>query len=459
MSIPPFAVTVTCLFTALTLSVSPARAQNSDTFVEKARLTTRIRLLQQTWQRDHVDHDPVSTQIMEAWVTGQQTTSVSVRLSVEPNDQMAHLNLVGTGSVQSSTVGMTQQARVDSVGNHTFRLVKPVFFDGQRFLTRPTHGQIQAGSRPVRVRTVVSGIPLLGAIGEQIAWSETLRRQPMADSITARRVADDLVPEFNEAVDRELEIANRSWSDMRAKLDSLLPGTVAWRAESTDQNLTIRIGESASPATRSVARPLQHATMKTDPVSVEDLVVSVSEQFVDELLDTLPLSQLLIPDSALEDFAGDLSVLTAESRRALNQLSDREPILYSMQLAPRAPLSVRFQQGRVGLMLRFRVIPKVGATTGIHRLTVWLGGADGGNGKWSVGIRDVDVVAEDRDEEPDMTKIIATQSRTMLMALPPSDIERLAEISRLTNLPDLRLWHVRSRDGILRASFQIAPRR
>ena len=77
-------LTCLCAVPALFLAGSVAWAQDTgDSFVETARVTTRIRVLKSTWQREHVENDPVSTQIMEARVTGQQTTSVSVRLGAQ----------------------------------------------------------------------------------------------------------------------------------------------------------------------------------------------------------------------------------------------------------------------------------------------------------------------------------------------------------------------------------------
>ena len=59
----------------------------------------RLKFLQQTWHRDLVEQDPVQTQVMDAQVSGQQTTSVSVQLTAEAGSQMARLYLHGSGNV------------------------------------------------------------------------------------------------------------------------------------------------------------------------------------------------------------------------------------------------------------------------------------------------------------------------------------------------------------------------
>jgi len=59
----------------------------------------RLKFLQQTWHRDLVEQDPVQTQVMDAQVSRQQTTSVSVQLTAEADSQMARLYLHGSGNV------------------------------------------------------------------------------------------------------------------------------------------------------------------------------------------------------------------------------------------------------------------------------------------------------------------------------------------------------------------------
>lgn len=451
------------LMVCLTLTSTPTHAA-SDEFSEYARITMRLRFLQKTWHRDLVEQDPVQTQVMDAQVTGQQTTSVAVRLSAAPGTGMAQLYLHGSGSVQSTTAGFTREARVDSLGSHSFQLTKPVFFDGTRFLTGKCYGQVTASTQPVAVRTVVSGVPLLGALGERIAWSETLRRQPTTNSIVVRQVADDVVPEFDCKVEEELATANRSWADMRRQFSRLLPGRqVAWQADSTSDGLSLKVGFQRAPGTWSASRPLLHTTLRPDPEPREDLVVTLSDGMVNELLQTLPLKGVTVSDSLLEelqttDFRQLFRDGTLQLPPELRSAAAAPARLFSLQFADETPLEVLFDHGSIAIILRFRVIPEVGEASDLHRLTLQVTGAGAAAGQWSLQISDADVAVEDSEApESSLTDIIRRQARAMLVDQPPSMMPRLARLQEETGLPDLQLRGIRSRDGVLRASFELSP--
>jgi len=452
-----------CAALALSTADSAAHAQLPENrFEELAQITARIEFLQQTWNRDVVEQDHVRTQILEARVTGHQTTSVSVRLQSEHNHQIASLILLGTGNVRSTTVGVTPAAQVSSLGDHSFQLVKRVYFDGARFLTRRTYGSIVARSQPFFINTIASGIPILGQVGEQIAWSETLRRQPVTESIVARQVADDLVPDFDAAVDRELASANYSWKQIQTDIARAIPRQpLRWQAETTADSLTVRFGYRSPSGIHLTAKPLHHSALRPEALPKEDLVLTLSDQLINDVLADLPLNSVTVSDAALERLGASAGQLIAADGRSdavsLSDLLAPEPLRFSLQLADVSPLSVRFEKGRPALIIRFRVKPKIGPLTELHRLTIRLQGADSGNGRWSIGIADVDVESEDPDSaNSQMTQLIRTESRQMLLSLPPTELPRLTEIRSLTGLPDIGLREIRSRDGILRVSFQLA---
>jgi hypothetical protein len=451
-----------CIFTAMLVVLLCEKQSTADEFTELARVSMRLQLLQQTWHRDLVEQDPVRTQVMDARVEGRQTTSVSVRLTAEPGTRMAQLYLHSTGRVQSSTAGYTEEARVDSLGNHSFQLTKPVFFDGRRFLTRRAHGSLTARTQPVAVRTAFSGLPLLGAFGDQIAWAETYRRQPVTNSIVVRQVADDVVPEFDTRVEAELAEANRDWARVRQNITRLLPQyNVDWQAGSTGDGVTLKLGIREPPGTYTASRPLLQTTMRPDPLPQEDLVVSLSDDMVNELLRGLPLKGLTVTDAtlnglgnfALEDVFTDGKL---HSTPDLRDVLSASAVLFSLQFSDETPLEVRFEPGHVAVVLRFRVIPKIGQTTDLHRLTLRIKGADGDRGQWALRVDDVDVTSEGSDAATSsLTNIIHTQARSMLVDQPPALIPRLARLHAETGLPDLHLRNLRSRDGVLRASFQL----
>jgi hypothetical protein len=431
---------------------------------EFVRVSMRLSFLQRTWNREVLERDPVSTQVGDAQVRGHQTTSVQVRLSASPGGRIAKLHLHGMGNVRSNTVGVTRQARVNSLGNHTFEVVKPVYFDGRQFLTRSAHGQVIARTEPIAISTRLSGVPLLGALGERIAWSETYRRQPRTNSIVARQVADDVLPEFNSKIDRELAEVNARLADTRRQIAQFLPGReIDWQADSTNDGITIRAGFNPAPGTYRAARPMLHTVMKPDPQFREDLVVSVSDVLVNELFRRVPLNGLTISDAALQELQGiepDRLMVGGQLKipSALQNAMAAPAILFSLQLAEDIPLEVRFQRASVAVVLRFRILPRIGDPSDIHRLTLMLQGADGGQGRFAVRIADVEVASENSAaSESEITQIIRTQSRDLLLDQPPTLVPRLASLQQETGLADLKLRGIRTRDGVLRASFEMVP--
>lgn len=460
MYLPGLAGIVLAWFSGASAS-SVADASGMEEF---ARVSMRLRFLQHTWNREVVEQDPVASQVEDAQVSGHQTTSVQVRLSASPGSQIAQLNLHGTGHVSSNTVGVTQQARVNSLGEHTFELTKPIFFDGRQFMTRRSHGRVIARTQPIGIRSVVSGIPLLGAWGEQIAWRETYRRQPRTNSVVARQVADDVLPQFDSRVEQELAEANRSLAETRRQIARLLPGRkIEWRADSTNDGLTIRGGFAAPSGTWQAARPVLHTVMKPDPQHREDLVVSVSDMMANALLSTLPINGVSVPDAtlqALQDLDPDRLMVGGQLKLPPNLQNSlaNPPVLFSLQFAKDRPLEVLFERGRIAVVLRFRVLPKIGDPSDMHRLTLSLKGADAGQGRFAIRIADVDVESENSAEpESAMTGIIRTQTREMLLNQPPTLVPRLASLKRETGLSDLQLRQIRSRDGVLRISFEMVP--
>lgn len=456
-----------CLLYALGIVIAAAQpgVGVADEFSEFARISMRLSFLQQTWHRDLVEQDPVQTQVMDAQVSGHQVTSVAVRLSAQPGSQMAQLNLHGMGQVQSTTVGVTREARVDSLGSHSFQLTKPVYFDGRRFLTRRCYGRVTASTQPVAVRTVVSGLPLIGQFGEQIAWSETLRRQPATNSIVVRQVADDVVPEFDCKVEEELSSANRSWAKMRRQFAQLLPQhEVDWQASSTSGGLILKVGFREAAGSYSASRPLHHTTLRPDPQSKEDLVVTVSDGMINELLRGLPLKGLTVTDAVLQELqhidAGTLFLNGGlQVPSGLRDAMSAPAELFSLQFADDTPLEVLFEQGAMAIVLRFRVLPESGDESDLHRMTLTISGGDGGPGQWSLQITDVDVIAENQNADEDsITDIVRQQARRMLLDQPPAVMPRVARLQEQTGMPDLRLHGIRSRDGVLRAAFQLVPK-
>ena len=197
-------------------------------------ITLRTELLSPFVDGQTVKSNNVATQVMEADVRGVQTTMTTIRLQSTSNSTMAQLNISAQGTVSSNTIGYTSQAIIATAGSHTFDIIKPVYFDCNQFLTKPAYGGLQARQYPQAVNGVASGVPLVGRIGDRIAWNQVYQRMPQSDSIVVRRVADDVLPEVNSSVDKELFRLNKGLRDIRSQLDRIFGSDqLVWTANST----------------------------------------------------------------------------------------------------------------------------------------------------------------------------------------------------------------------------------
>ncbi|MCA9048677.1 MAG: hypothetical protein KDA89_08110, partial [Planctomycetaceae bacterium] len=445
-----------------------------------ASLCLSADLLSRLVDRRTVESGPVSTFVMEADVRGSQTTTTSVRLRCVPDAQIAHLEILASGIVSSSTVGYTPQAQVMSSGSHTFQIVKPVYFDGTRLLTKQGFGTIQARQCPQSVRTGVSGLPLIGPLGDRYAWSEMLRRMPTSDAIVVRQVADDVLPKVNSQVDGELADLNQNWQTFRTQVEQSLSDRVTWSARSRQDDILLTLNTTAGPVGAAVG--VDADCWSTAP---EAVVLMVHENLINRLLSRLPYGGMTITDTSLQQLVqaagapeADRSAALAKVFRELKYESGTAK-MFSIRTADQMPLAVSFERDQVVLQLRFRILPKSGRPFQMMVLNIALQ-ADGPAGEpHSLRVRQMTAEPFDRNEEPDKwTTLINQQASEIVNHLPPvalpqrfdlfpspttgtSPIAQEHSLSGVSSsgdtttegLPAFVIHRMQSRDGRLRVSL------
>ncbi|MCR9199072.1 MAG: hypothetical protein NXI04_10535 [Planctomycetaceae bacterium] len=421
-------------------------------------VTIRSSLLNRFVEDQKIESDNVATRVLEADVRGVQTTATFVQLQSADNARMARLNVIAQGTVNSNTVGYTPQARITTAGNHTFNVIKPVYFDGRRFLTKPAYGGLQVRQTPQQVSTRASGMPLIGPLGDQMAWNEVLRRMPQSDAIVVRRVADDVFPRVNQSVDQQLTDFNRKWTGMRQRLAALTGSDrVAWSASSTkDSFTTIVTNRSVLSRTHSPDSELQ-----AELAPMEAAAILVSEDGINHTLDHQALNGLVITDSALQQLVtnhknGDRN--PAHLLETLQSLRDStaEPVLFSLRLADSQPLGVRFRDGRLQLQFRFQILPKSGNASVTQLMTVQLKGRGTDSGGWALFVSDISVAAASTNEQPDnWTNLINGQVERVIDLIPETELPRQIDLTKFADqLPSVRIHRIQSLGGQLRVSFK-----
>lgn len=421
-------------------------------------VSVRSAILNRFIEDQKVESDNVATRVLEADVRGVQTTATFVRLESAQSPQMARLNVIAQGNVNSNTVGYTPQARVTTAGNHTFNVVKPVYFDGRRFLTKPAYGGLQVRQTPQMVNTRGSGMPLFGPIGDQIAWNEVLRRMPESDAIVVRRVADDVFPRVNRSVDQQLTDLNRKWGTVRQTLSRFTKeDRLRWAASSTtDSFTTVVVNESVAVRTHDPGNGL---TPELSPV--EAAAILLSEDGVNHFLNGQSLNGLTITDRDLQQLVADhksgtLQPATLPDRLVALQDTPSEPLLFALKLSESQPVGLRFRDGRLQLQLRFQILPKAGAPSVTQLMTVQLKGRGNSSGGWALFVSDISIQAASTNEQPDTwTDLIDGQIGRVIELIPQTELPRQIDLAKYAdNLPSLRIHRIQAIGGQLRVSFR-----
>ncbi|MDG1894482.1 MAG: hypothetical protein P8J37_06220 [Fuerstiella sp.] len=431
------------------------RAEMTGAFVDDFSLTFRTDVLSHFVDQQNVESNNVATQVMEANVRGMQTTRTSVQLTSVESSETARLHIVSTGVVSSNTVGLTPQARVATLGNHTFRVTKPVFFDGGRFLTKPAYGSLQARQIPQAVNSIASGMPLLGRIGDRIARREVYRRMPTSDAIVVRQVADDVLPKINTRVDGQLAELNRKWRDLRQTITRVSGDQqISWAASTTDNSFSL--SASSLSTTRKAAVP----ALTTDLQNDEVIAMAFSQGRINRWLEDQSLGGLTISDTTLQQTVMTFQGVKDNPQEMLQLLKQpamlsADPLIFSLKLAESAPVSVAFEKGLLTLNVRFQVVPKLAPPGQIHQMAVSLAGQSGADGRWMIALRRIAVEPDGSGAVPDAwTKLIGDEATQMVESVPPSELPRTVDLRHMdSRIPPVRIHRIKSDAGQLRLSF------
>lgn len=418
-------------------------------------VTLRTDLLQEFVNRQTTSTDNVVTQVMEADVRGVQTTTTNIALTPSRSDDVARLDLLATGTVCSNTVGFTPQARVATAGNHTFSIRKPVYFDGRQFLTKKAFGNVKVKQVPQSVNTVATGVPLIGQIGDRIAWREVYRRMPTSDAIVVRKVADDVLPKVNDGIDKELAKLNQSWANLRRSVEQTYSGDrIDWKAVSAENSFAVNARNSAVdlPAKQTLHSPLDDSEVAS---------VVVADAAINRWLAVQPINGITIPDAALQHLF--TSVWSTENKvaAALHELQNpdlltSEPLMFSLRLADESPVTMGFDYGELELRLRYQILPKTGVAGQMQQMNVRVRGRGESDGRWSLLLTDVSVDPADKSEPADSwTTLVRNQAAQMTTLIPPTILPRTIDLPRLhEKLPKVQLHRIQTDSGWLRVSLR-----
>ncbi len=251
---------------------------------------------------------PVRDCILGAQVVGSQQTETSLHVNLIPSDDVAQLEFQLSGTTRNSTENRTRQAVIQSEGTHRFEVSKSVQFDGRQVLTRSPSATLFPNQQNRSALTPASAIPILGPLVSEFALGVAEQSRPAAERITAQRITQQVVPQFNQAIDKRLALLN---TQLRDVLPQQLPlfgiATPTTHVRTSEQQLTASLSWGATQSCPEY-RP---TVMASDAA---ELRLAVHSEAVNVWLESLPLAGLEIPLSDLDRWQKELErVLTLES--------------------------------------------------------------------------------------------------------------------------------------------------
>jgi hypothetical protein len=169
------------------------------------RIVASEKFLNKVAGYEYTDAGPVKDFILGANVTGNQTTAATVGIDLTPSKDSIAFYMTVRGITQTRTIGVTDQATVNTSGYHTFYATKAIRFDGDKFGTAPAKISVNANNTTTGVRTEYSSIPLFGSIADSIAQGEVAERKGRSEAIARDRVSTRVLPEFNSEVEAEFK--------------------------------------------------------------------------------------------------------------------------------------------------------------------------------------------------------------------------------------------------------------
>ncbi len=236
--------------------------------------------LQSIANQNKVNSGPVRDFILGARVSGNQTTTTDVGVDLMPSDSEAKFALTINGVVSSRTVGVTDQATVQTVGRHRFNGSKVIYYDGERFSTQPASLNVRANNSPVSAK-VRGG--LFAQLFNGYALKKAREKTPQSNAIAASRVRGRVLPEFDGETNKEFSEAQQKIEDniySKLREEGLFPNVLDFSTTNTELKINARVMHDNELA---ADRP------PTELTPDGGLILQVHESWINNALDRMSL--------------------------------------------------------------------------------------------------------------------------------------------------------------------------
>lgn len=477
-SCPKAAIVATSLLLLL-CGTAAAQQQTSP----GAALTIRSAVLEQFLKDSRSEQQPVSKTLLRSEVTGCQTTLTNSQLHILPNSRPLQFEIRTHGTVSSQTTGVNPQAVVQSLGSHRFEVVKPFWFDGRKFLTRPSHGTIEAWQNPQRVFSIAgTRMPLLAPLTDQVAWNRIRQMQPQINQAVALDLSKDVFPQVDRRVEQEFVRLQDRWLQAQQVLQRWFPEPwLEWSAVSREDSVlltTAPLNDSLTPnaptarrqdpAARDAPRFNNSVMANSALQPTEDIVLTFSDIALTELVASAIPGGSKITDTQLQRLAELLPKLVTGQAGTLSELAaitaDKAApaTFFTLELPPSQPLSFSCSDGDLQVNFRFRILPLIGSDSGWMTSTLFLRGKRLDSGTWTITVRDTAVSSSADSSTVSTGTVWPTLVRTRIQSLLAATQEPALPNQfplQIAGLPPARLTlqQADSSHGKMRIAFRLQP--
>ncbi len=314
------------------------------------RVTATEAFLNRFVKKHMEEQGPVSDVILGVPVAGTQRTDTDVSLDLVPSPNQARFDITVNGHVNSSTQGMAQQATIYTQGNHYFTATKEVVFDGDKFATRPARISVRANNTTTGAQTSYSG-GLFGGMADRIAMREAEARRGDSEAIAASRVQDQVLPKFNQEVDKEFNASSPATRELQGKLNALRELGLF-----PDARALVTSSDHLYVVTRLMnAEELGGTTPSTALAYGPGLTVQVHESVVNNSLDRMDLKgKTLAGDELAGEFEKRLSTLLGRPVKlpAAPAEPDADKVPLTLIFDATDPIRIRFDKGLLYVIVR-----------------------------------------------------------------------------------------------------------
>ena len=283
--------------------------------------------------------------ILGAWVTGTQDTDTTIRADVKPSQNRAMFNILVDGHTTSITQGTKSPAVIYTRGNHHFNIVKPTWFDGQRFSSAPADMDVHANNQTTGVSTKYDGIPIIRGIARNIARKEAAKKKTQSESIAAGKMARRALPRLESEVGNKFAEANADFQNhllANLRRRGIAPDQYSARSSETHMAVSSR---TLSPVSLAAPKP------PSTPAPRRGVAVQMHETAMNAAIESLGFSGRMSTAEVLEKIEIALEELTKK------KVSLRDPAVpqddnTDFDFDEQDAIRVRFDENQVIFIMR-----------------------------------------------------------------------------------------------------------